>query len=419
MAGRPARARRAAGFVAHVYGARVRRVVDAHVRRNEFARLDTAAGLADPYRVYDRIRERGPFVSTPRGHLATADHAVCLEVLRDRRFGTEPEGTSQREYDRSFLTRNPPDHTRLRRLVAPAFTARRLDHVRDVVGRTVDGLLDAAAAAGTFDLMDALAQPLPVTVINDLLGIPPEQGVALAAYGETLGEAANGFRSLRQARRVAVAAGRLTRGFEDLVDHRRRDPGEDLLSALLAAEGPEDAQIRTEEIMPLCRMLLIAGFETTVNLLGNAVDALLNHPDQWAALVADPSLAGAAVQETARFDPPVQRTGRISFDDTEIAGRPVAAGQWVNVLIGGANHDPAVFADPHRFDILRTDVGEHLAFSSGIHRCIGRAVAELEVSVALARLAERMPHLRRAGAVRRRPTSLVRGPLALPVTVGD
>lgn len=418
MAGRSARVRRAAGFVAHVYGARVRGVVDAHVRRNEFARLDTAAGLANPYLVYDRIREAGPFAPTPRGHLATADHAVCLEVLRHRRFGTEPEGTTAREYDRSFLTRNPPDHTRLRRLVAPAFTARRMDHFRSVVEDTVDRLLDDAAAAGSFDLMSALAMPLPVTVINDLLGIPEEQGVALAAYGETLGEAANGFRSLRQAQRVAVAAGRLTRGLEDLVDRRRRDPGDDLLSALIAAEGAEEARIRADEIMPLCRMLLIAGFETTVNLLGNAVDALLDHPDQWAALVADPGLAGAVVQETARFDPPVQRTGRVSFDDTEVAGRPVAAGQWVNVLIGGANHDPAVFADPHAFDIFRTDVGEHLAFSSGIHRCIGRALAELEVSVALARLAERMPHLRRAGAVRRRPTSLVRGPLALPVATG-
>ena len=162
-------------------------------------------------------------------------------------------------------------------------------------------------------------------------------------------------------------------------------------------------------------MLLIAGFETTVNLLGNAVNAMLDHPDQWAALVADPALAGAAVQESLRFDAPVQRTGRISFDDTEIAGQPIRSGQWVNVLIGGANRDPAVFRDPDVFDMARTDVFDHLAFSSGIHRCVGRPIAELEGTVALQTLAERMPGLRRAGAARMRTMPLVRGPLSLPV----
>ena len=164
-------------------------------------------------------------------------------------------------------------------------------------------------------------------------------------------------------------------------------------------------------------MLLIAGFETTVSLIGNAVDALLDHPDQWALLVADPGLAGAAVQETLRFDPPVQRTGRVSFYDTEVAGTPIAAGQWVNVLIGGANRDPAVFRDPAAFDITRTDGAEHLAFSSGIHHCIGRPLAELEATVALRVLAERLPALRRAGRVRRGNATLVRAPLSLPVRV--
>nr|WP_232523756.1 cytochrome P450 [Nocardioides sp. MAH-18] len=171
-------------------------------------------------------------------------------------------------------------------------------------------------------------------------------------------------------------------------------------------------------MVPLCGLLLIAGFETTVNLVGNAVNALLDHPDQWAALVADPGRAGAAVQETLRFDPPVQRTARVSFDDTEVAGTEITRNRWVNVLLGGANRDPAVFADPDVFDIGRTDGVEHLAFSSGIHHCVGRPLAELEATVALVRLAERFPRLRRAGAVRRRNATLIRGPLVLPVAAG-
>jgi cytochrome P450 len=284
---------------------------------------------------------------------------------------------------------------------------------------TVGRLLDDAAADDTFDLMPALAEPLPVAVINGLLGIPAEDGAVLATYGEKLGGAAAGFRSLRHARDVMVAARGLTQLFEDVIERRRAEPGDDLISALLAAEGEGDTEIRADELVPLCRMLLIAGFETTVNLLGNAVNALLDHPDQWSALVADPALAGSAVREALRFDAPVQRTGRVSFDDTEIAGQPIRRGQWVNVLIGGANRDPAVFQDPAVFDLARTDGYDNLAFSSGIHRCVGRPLAELEGTVALRMLAERMPGLRRAGAVRMRAMPLVRGPLSLPLRTGS
>ena len=419
MTSRAAQLRRAAGFAAHLYGGRARGVVDVHVRRNEFARL-SAVGDGDPYPIYDRIRAAGPFVTTPTGHLATAHHAICKEILRGRRFGVEPEGSPRPEpaYDRSFLTRNPPDHTRLRRLVAPALSARRLADFTQMLESTVGSLLDDVAGAETFDLMPALAEPLPVAVINRLLGIPAEDGAVLATYGETLGGAAAGFRSLRQARDVMLAAGGMVRLFEDLIERRRSDPGDDLISALLAAEGDGDAEIRAVELVPVCRMLLIAGFETTVNLLGNSVNALLDHPDQWSALAADPGLAGSAVRESLRFDPPVQRTGRVSFDDVEIAGQTIRRGQWVNALIGGANRDPAVFGDPGVFDLAREDGYDHLAFSSGIHRCVGRPIAELEGTVTLRMLAERMPRLRRAGAVRMRAMPLVRGPLSLPVRAG-
>jgi cytochrome P450 len=419
MGARTGQLRRAARFTTQLYVGRARGLVDTHVRRNDFARL-SAVGDGDPYPIYDRIRAAGPFVATPSGHLASADHAICKEVLRDRRFGVEPEGAPRPEpaFDRSLLTRNPPDHTRLRRLVAPALSARRLADFTVMLEKTVGELLDDAATTGTFDVMPALAEPLPVAVINRLLGIPDEDGAALATYGETLGGAAAGFRSLGHARKVMTAAGAMVRLFEDLIERRRADPGDDLISALIEAEGEGETQLRAVELVPMCRMLLIAGFETTVNLLGNAVNALLDHPDQWSALVANPTLAGAAVQEALRFDPPVQRTGRISFDDTEIAGQAIRRGQWVNVLIGGANRDPAVFSEPASFDLARTDVFDHLAFSSGIHRCVGRPIAELEGTVALRMLAERMPRLHRSAPARMRAMPLVRGPLRLPVRVG-
>jgi cytochrome P450 len=417
MASRSKGLKRAARFATDLYGGKVRGLVDVHVRRNDFARLRS---VVDPYPVYEQIRAAGPFTATTTGHLASADHGVCDQVLRSRRFGVVPESSTPGDlaFDRSFLTRNPPDHTRLRRLVAPAFAAGRLSHFRALVETTVTRLLEDAPAGGPFDLVSTLTAPLPVAVINDLLGLPEPEGTALAKYGAVLGDAAPGFRSLRHAQKVMVAAHDLNRLLDQIIEERRREPRQDLISALVAAEGEGDAAIRAEELVPLCRMLLIAGFETTVGLIGNAVDALLDHPDQWALLAADPGLAGAVVQETLRFDPPVQRTGRVSFDDTEIAGRPIAAGQWVNVLIGGANRDPAVFGDPAVFDITRSDGAEHLAFSSGIHHCIGRPLAELEATTALRVLAERMPELQRAGRVRRGNATLVRMPLGLPVRAG-
>ena len=165
----------------------------------------------------------------------------------------------------------------------------------------------------------------------------------------------------------------------------------------------------------MCGLLLIAGFETTVNLIGNAVHTLLGHREQWELLVADPGRAGAIAQEVLRFEPPVHRTARISFDDTEVRGQPVRREQFVHVLLGGANRDPAVFERPDAFDPDRPDVAEHLAFSSGIHHCLGRPLAELEATVALARLAERAPRLERAGRMRLRPSTLIRGPRLLPV----
>ncbi len=409
------RARQATALATQLYGERARGAYDAYVRRDPFIRLRHRPGREDPYPVYEQVRAGGPFFHTRVGNLASVDHAVCQEVLRSRRFGVEPEGASEPDegFDLSFLDRNPPDHTRLRRLAAPAFSPKQVAGYRTTIEKTVDQLLETAPPE--FDLVSRLAAPLPIAVISELLGIPDADEEAFERYGRVIGSALGGLRSIGHVRALVAANADLRRIFEDLFELRRRDPRDDLISRLVAAEGD---QIAPAEMVPMCTLLLIAGFETTVNLVGNAVNALLDHPDQWALLRDDPALAGGAATETLRWDPPVQRTMRLSFDDTEVAGHRVRRGQVVHVLIGGANRDPAVFGRPADFDIRRRDAAEHLAFSSGIHHCLGRPLAELEATIALERLAIVMPRLRRAGAVRRRNATLIRGPIRLPVSAG-
>jgi len=283
---------------------------------------------------------------------------------------------------------------------------------RPRIERTVDELLDRAAAAGEFDLVPAYAAPLPIAVITDLLGIPDADTEAFSRYGRVIGSALGGVRSLRHARELQANLVKLRTLFTDLFELRRREPGDDVISLLVAAEGD---QIKPAEMMPMCVLLLVAGFETTVNLIGNGVLALLDHPEQWDALRADPALAPRAVEEVLRYDPPVQRTVRVALEPVELVGRTVRKGQLVSTLIGAANRDPEVYERPGAFDIARQPEVDHLAFSSGIHYCVGQPLATLEATIALRLLAERMPRLRRVGPVKRRNATIIRGPIHLPV----
>ena len=273
-------------------------------------------------------------------------------------------------------------------------------------------LLDDLDPAGT-DLVERFAWPLPITVITDLLGVDTVDHVTFARWGRAVGQALSGVVSARQARELAEAAADLEALFTDLLRRRRAEPRDDLVSSLATAH--DDGALTAAELLSLCRFLLIAGFETTVNLIGSGVDRLLDHPDQWAALVADPDLARGAVEEVLRHQSPVQATTRVAGEDVELAGAALPAGSVVVLLIGAANRDPEVFADPHRFDITRTDAGEHLAFSSGAHYCLGAALARVEGEVALRAVAARFPGLRRTGPPRHRPGSVLRGLTALPV----
>jgi P450-derived glycosyltransferase activator len=408
--------RRAASFAAALYRQRLTVAAAGYWRRDPMALLQLRPGRDDPYAIYARMRRAGPLLPTRLGNWSTTSHRLCNIVLRDRRFGVTLADARQPvngEPDLSFLEMNPPDHTRLRRLVQPAFSPKRIAGFRPGVERTVAHLLYRAAAAERFDLVSALAAPLPIAVITDLLGVPNADSDRFARYGAVIGGAIDGIQTLRQATRLNAANDELTTLFEDLFALRRREPADDLVSALVAAEGD---QVKPSELRSLCTLLLIAGFETTVNLIGNAVNALLDHPDQWAALCADPAgLAERAVEETLRFDPPVQRTSRYALEPIELDGRSVHRGQLVVTLIGAANRDPEVYAEPDRFDITREHTVDNLAFSSGIHYCVGAPLARLEATVALRELAERMPRLRRAGRTQRRNANTIRGPIRLPV----
>lgn len=385
-----------------------------YLHRDPLARLHLREGHQDPYPLYRDIAQQGVFAKTPLGNYQTASHRVVNEVLRSRHFGVEgdrPVGGGGRQL--SFLEMNPPDHTRLRRFAAPSFSPRSVAGFSLRVQAVVDRLLDAAPSDRPFDLIPGLAAPMPIAVITDLLGIPDADAQEFARYGATIGSGLSGPQSLGHVRRLVAAEAQLARIFADVFELKRREPADDVISRLIAAEGDT---VAPEEMVPLCKLLLIAGFETTVNLIGNTVLALLDNPDQWRLLVADPELAGRAVEEGLRYDAPVQRTVRVARNDVEVQGHRLRAGQLAVLMIGGANRDPEVYADPDRFDVLRETSAEHLSFSSGIHYCLGAPLARLEATIALRTLAERCPELTRSGAVRRRRGTVIRGLQTFPVT---
>ena len=407
------------------------------VRGDRLARLLHRPWRLDPYPVYAELREaqaRGGPVRSRIGITALATHASCEAVLRDRRFGVQPAGGGSRlggraaetsdggsllePLDLSLLTMDPPDHTRLRRLAQPAFAPRRLAHYRTVAERVTGELLDAALARsradGHFDLVRDLASPLPIAVISALLDVPEVDSERFARWGRALGTALDGVRSPAHARELSAARTALRSLLVGLLEQRRTDPGEDVLSAL--ATAVDGGTATADEALALAQLLLVAGFETTTNLIGNAVQALHDTPGQWAALVADPSLAAAAVEETLRHDPPVQLTARFAHTDVEVDGAPLRRDSGVLVLLAAANRDPAVYADPDRFDLRREPGAPHLAFSGGVHYCLGAPLARLEGEVALRLLAERAPRLRPAGRPVPRIATVLRGPLSLPVT---
>ena len=408
-----------AKVIGGIYRDRAMTTYAARVRKDPVARLGLTKNQADPYPIYDQIRQQGPLSLTRQGNLISATHAVCSEITRSRTFVVfRPEQPRDdplpREMlDLSLLEMDPPEHTRLRRLVAPAFTPRRMAGYELLVARRSGELLDAVDPVAGLDLINDFAAPLPIAGIRALLGVPDVDEKAFAAYGATLATALDGISSVGHLRRLLHAQQQLRAIFADLFERRAADPRDDIVSALLAEQNED---ITPAMLGPMCRLLLVAGFETTVNAIGNGVRALLADRDQWQLLVEDPDRAPAVVEEVLRYDPPVQVTARAARGATEVAGVPVAHGQAVVLLLAGANRDPAAYASPNSFDITRTSAVDHLAFSGGIHYCLGAPLARLELAAAFRALAQRLPTLRLAGAVTMQRSTAIHGPLRVPVT---
>ncbi|MEE2040271.1 cytochrome P450 [Nocardiopsis sp. CT-R113] len=376
----------------------------------------------NPYPTYRRLRAQGPFATSRLGFRTAHTYEAVSTLLRGREFGVRPPTPTPlpeqfEVLDLSFLVLDAPDHTRLRALARPAFSPRRMAGYRTEIEKTTHELLDAALARRDFDLMRDFAQPLPIAVISRLLGVPEADDEQFVRIGYAIGGALDGVRSASHLRRIDEAAAELDVLFGRLMAERRADPREDVISALVAES--DGGALTPAELRTMCRLLLLAGFETTVNLIGNGVMALLRHREQWERLVDDPGLAPGAVEEVLRFDSPVQMTTRWAHTETTVQGRPMRPGDYTMCLIGSANRDPDRFSDPDRFDITREDASDHLSFSGGAHYCLGAPLARLEGEIALRALAERLPRLRPAGTPTRRGTTVVRSLSGFPVTAGS
>jgi cytochrome P450 len=398
--------------------------------------LRTPELQAEPWEHYRGLREHRPFAQGPLGKV-TAHHDVATTILRSDDFGVAdrdrvlpapvragmkligPRPYAGVDTPPSMLVVDPPDHARYRRLVSRAFTAKAVAALRtrteEITAALLDELAGEFARGASVDLVRRYAALVPVTVIAEMLGVPAEMRPTLLAWGD--GAAASldmGLpwqRYARAERSLAAFDGWLRGHLRSL----RADPGEDLLSKMVQVSDDDGSGLTEQELVATSMLILAAGFETTVNLISNGTVRLFEHPDQRARLVDDPSLWPNAVDEVLRHDSPVQRTARMARRDTEVEGVPVAEGEIVVTVLGAANRDPAVFADPDRFDVARPNAKEHVAFSSGIHYCLGAALARMEGEVALRTLFTRFGDLAPAGEGTRRPTIILRGWETLPV----
>jgi cytochrome P450 len=395
----------------------------------------------DPFEHYERLRTGAPLVPGAFA-LTSVHHDVCTDVLRSEDFGqiggARAEGlppvlrtalrlagprSSVGPIDPpSMLAVNPPEHTRYRRLVSRAFTARAVARLRERTREIADELLDdlarGARAGGEVDLVERYASLLPVTVISEVLGVPTEMREQFLAWGDGATPTLDMGVDWGTHRSVERNLDELDAWFRGHLDRLRRKPGDSLLSQLVTAADDDAAGLTDQELLSTALLVFGAGFETTVNLIANGAALLFASPGQRRLLAEDPGLWAGAVEEVLRFDSPVQRTGRRALRDTTVHGVGVREGALVILVLAAANRDPRVFAEPHTFDVTRPNARDHVAFSSGIHFCLGAALARMEGEVALRALFERYPDLAPAGPARRRRTVILRGYESMPVRLG-
>ncbi len=361
---------------------------------------------ADPYPVYAMLRAERPVVRvrTPRfDSFLVTRYADAKEALSDSRLSKDLYragdtylqvfGEKARQINTNMLNSDPPEHSRLRRLVTQAFTPKRIEAMRPRVEEIVARLLDQMSPNGRTEFVDAFALRLPLAVIGSLLGIPEEDHEEILAGTQVIRTVGTGGRSPQEDRSaIGQAQERLHAYFTGLVASKRQEPGEDLVSALIASRDG-DGKLSEAELVSSCFLLLFAGYQTTSDFLGNAVVALLTHPEQLAGLREDPDLLPDAVEELLRFDGSVPVSSfRFATEDMEIGGVPVPAGSIVTVVLSSANHDPELVGDPDDLQLRRGDTA-HLAFGHGIHYCLGTALARLEATTALREILARLPDL--------------------------
>jgi cytochrome P450 len=410
-------------------------VMRAAARRGDLqGRLIQASRGGDPFPVFEDIRARGPIY---RGKFAyvTASLPVVREVLssNDFRAGFDPgpaTGLIGRAYrwstdvdllgplePPSLLVTEPPDHTRYRKLVTRVFSVRAVEKLRERTEKIAVELLAALAGRDSADLVESFCRLLPVTVISEILGVPLAERDRILAFGEAAAPSLDLGLPFRQFRSVEAALADFERWLGAHLERLRREPGDDLLSQLVAARE-DGVGLDNRELKATAGLVLAAGFETTVNLLGNGIALFGQHPDQLELLTREPSQWPNAVDEILRIDPPVLLTGRSAIRDTTVAGVPVGRGALVTTLLAAANRDPEVFDDPTRFDVTRHNARDHVSFSAGRHFCLGAALARMEGEVGLRLLYERFPDVRLLPGARRRGTRILRGYETLPARLG-
>jgi cytochrome P450 len=382
----------------------------------------------NPYPLYRYLRRHHPLLRTPIGFWIATRYADCHSIMRDRRFdifdmnaldafpGDDGLKSMREALRHGVVFRNPPDHTRLRKLLAGFFSNPVVDAMQARIQNIVDRLLDAVQERGSMDLIADLAFPLPIDVLAEIMGVPEEDKPLLRGWVRNLGVPLDPVVSVRnpgvQVRREVAAA---ISYFTEMAADRRQHPREDVISLMVAGQARDEVR-NEEELVANAIFMLLAGHETTMNMIGNGTLALLRHPGALARLRNEPSLIDSAIDEFLRFDSPAQVTFRTAAEDVEVAGRTIPAGAHVVVVLGAANRDPARFPDPDRFDITRPD-NNHLSFAAGIHRCVGEPLARMEGNLAFETLLRRMPKLALATpTVKWRPALALRGLQSLPLT---
>ncbi len=421
---------------------------DAEVKRRARAARDQAAASGtlawdpfdpewrqDPYAVYRRLRRDSPVHRSPLGFWVFTRHADCLAVLRDRRASSDTRKADPERFSSlrtladtapgemsavleemaPFLFRDPPDHTRLRGLVQKAFTPKVVDGLRPRIEELSNELVDHMLELGRADLVADFAYPLPVQVIVEMLGVPAEDHATFRTWSEALARGLDPDFLLPPEAVQQRLAGILNfvQYFARLIEERRVHPGDDLLTRLIQAE--EEGQALSQgELLSTCILLLVAGHETTVNLISGGALALMEHPGQLALVRDDPSVGRSAVEELLRYVAPVQLTGRVMTEAAEVGGAALEAGDFCMLLIGSANRDPAAFDRPEELDVTRSD-NPHLSFGFGLHHCLGAPLARIESQIALGILLRRAELRGPIGALVAKENIILRGLDSLPV----